>query len=134
MPSMSRPRAGAATRATSMTNTKCPPWLNTCAMPRTSSPRPSAGTVRSSLLVVPKTSVTESTTKPTARRSSSTMIHFVRRVRSPLGRPKRSRRSMTGTTSPRWSVTPSTTAGACGSSTKGMGLMISRTSKMDTAY
>ena len=92
---------------------------------RASSPPPSAGAGRSSVLPVPKTSVTASTTSATMQPAdgmapgarerpvaaaaassslsapASTMIHFVLRVGNVAGSPNRTRRSTTDTTSPR---------------------------------
>src|SRR5690606_32844188 len=119
-------------RPTSSTNTSEPPLAATPTTPRASSPAPSVGGARSSP-VYPNTPVTRSTVSPTLRPSTSIRIHLVRRDGGTGGRPKRTRRSTIGTTSPRWSITPATDGGAWGSSVSGTGFTISRTDPMGTA-
>src|SRR5581483_7463065 len=87
-------------RSVPRTKTSLPSCLVTPSMPRMSSPS-TCGGGRSSVSAVPNTSVTESTTSATSRLATTTTIHFVRRVTSDGARPKRTRRSTTGTTSPR---------------------------------
>ena len=64
-----------------------------------------------------------STLSPMIRPRTLTITSFSRRVSAspPTGTPKRLRRSMTGMTTPRSWMTPSTIDGACGTSRTGYG-------------